>query len=83
MVFQQIMLFQFAIEGRAADPELARHRRHLTAVTIEREFYGFGFQPIEMARIAVLVEERQDIGIAIGIARFDRYELSFAWGPRG
>ena len=71
------MLFQLAIEGRAADPKLARHRRHLAAVTIEREFYGFGFQATEMARIAVLVEERQHIGIA-----HDPNELSFA-GPRG
>ncbi len=73
------MLFQFAIEGRAADPKLARHRRHLAAVMDECEFYRFGFQSIEMARIAVLVEERQNIGIT----HLHPNELSFAGGPRG
>ncbi len=64
MFLQQIMLFQFAIERRAADPELARHCRHLAAVMDEREFYRFGFQSIKVARMAVFVKEREDIGIA-------------------
>src|SRR5271157_5012817 len=60
----QVIVLQFPVEGRAADPELARHRRHLPVIMGKREFYGIGLQLIERARVASCVEERKDVGIA-------------------
>ena len=59
----QTIFFQFAIEGRASDPELAGDRRHLTAIIIERETQGFGFQLIEAPQAAAVVEQPQNVRV--------------------
>jgi hypothetical protein len=50
-------VFHLAIECRAPDAELARHLRHLSAVVREREANDLGFDLLQHAHVAAVIDE--------------------------
>src|SRR3984893_18305216 len=70
----QVIFLQFPEGGGAADPELARHHRHLGMIMGKREFDRLRLQLIERPRVASCIKERKDIWIA----HFHPDELFFA-----
>ena len=58
------VFLHLAIERRAADAEAARHFRHLSAIIVEREADRLGFEIVELAHLAMIVEQLAHVGVA-------------------